>query len=133
MGLHLGPEECTGECKICSLQISGHWTGNLKILSQLQPYAKSISEVKLVGHKQKAQHDSETSTKKAVVEEVSACYPMLEKLTIENAESRYSTSIVGFVLRQNKLCTLSLKGCNLSSESFSSLIHCLQVCRKQSA
>ena len=41
------------------------------------------------------QHDSETSKRKAVVKEVSACYPMLEKLTTENAESGFPSSIVG--------------------------------------
>ena len=50
MGLHLGPEKCSGECKIVSLHISGHWTGNWKILLQLQPYAKSVTEIVVTDH-----------------------------------------------------------------------------------
>ena len=127
MGLRLGPEECSGECKIGSLHISGHWTGNWKILSQLQTYAKSVTEIKLVGNKQKVQHDSETSKRiNTVHDKVSACYPMLEKLNIENAESGFPSYIVHFISQQNSLHTLSLKVCNLSNESISSLILCLQ-------
>ena len=49
--LVMGLQECSGECKIGSLHIAGHWTGNWKILTQLQPYTKSLEEIKLIGHK----------------------------------------------------------------------------------
>ena len=54
MGLRLGPEECSRECKISSLHISGHWTENLKILSHLiQVHAKLVTGIKLVGNRQR--------------------------------------------------------------------------------
>ena len=123
MGLRLGPEKCSGECKIGLLHISGYWAGNVKILSNLQPYSKSITELKMAGHKQREQCNPE---KKSVSEEVSACYPMLASLTIDNVEINYSTSLLSFISQHSSLHILSLIKCNLSSIATSSLIHFLQ-------
>ena len=124
MGLRLGPEECSRECRISSLYISGHWTGNLKILSNLQLYTKSVTEIKLVGNKQRGQHDLERSEKEMVSEQVSACYPMVEKFRIENVES--SQFFASLLSQHSNIHILSLNKCNLSSVSTSSLIHFLQ-------
>ena len=126
MGLHLGSEECSGECKIRSLHISGHWTRNWKILSKLQPHLKSVTEMKLVVIKEREQSDLETSNLKSASEEVSACYPMLEELIIENVEICYSSTLLIFISQHNNLHILSLNQCNLSSIATSSLIHFLQ-------
>ena len=71
------------------------------------------------------QHDSETSKRKAVVKQVSACYPMLEKLTIKMPKVDFLLLLLVH-FTANYLRTLSLKGCGLTSESISLLILCLQ-------
>ena len=127
MGLRLGPEECSGECKIGSLHVSGHWTGNWKILSQLQQYAKKVIEIKVFSNsnKQREQCDPEKCNK-VVSEKMSGCYPMLEKFTIENIESTYSAPLLSFICQHSSLHILSLKQCSLSSIATSSLMYFLQ-------
>ena len=119
MGLCLGPEECSGECKIGSLHISGFWTGNWNILSQLQHYGISVTEIKLISNSQWVQCDS----KRKSVSEVSACYPMLEELTTNTVESNYSALLLSSISQHSNLQILSLYWCNLSSIATSSLIH----------
>ena len=48
---------------------------------------------------------------------------MLEKFTIENGESTYSSTLLSFISQHRNLHTLSLKHCDLSSIAF---IHFLQ-------
>ena len=65
MGLKLAPQDGSGEGKIVSLDISGSWSGNFKILSQLQPFTKNVTDIKLVG----PQQDPVSSKGKAQVKE----------------------------------------------------------------
>ena len=43
MGLKLVPQDGSGEGKIVCLDISGSWSGNFRILSQLQPFTKNVT------------------------------------------------------------------------------------------
>ena len=68
MGLKLAPQDGSGAGKIVSLDISGSWSGNFKILSQLQPFTKNVTDIKLqvVSPKQ----DAMSSKGKSNVEKV---------------------------------------------------------------
>ena len=124
MGLKLAPQDGSGEGKIASLDIGGSWSGNFKILSQLRPFTKSVTDIKLVGPKQDVRHDPVSSKGKAKLEEVLDCYTLLKDLWVENAEVNFPFSC--FISHQNNLHSLSLRDCKLSSETTSSLIHFLQ-------
>ena len=84
MGLKLAPQDGSGEGKIASLDISGSWSGNFKVLSQLQPFTKNVTDIKLVGPQQDAQHNPVSSKEKAQVKEELDCYTPLKDLTVEN-------------------------------------------------
>ena len=58
MGLKLVPQDGSGEGKIVCLDISGSWSGNFRILSQLQPFTKNVTDIKLVGPKQDVRRNS---------------------------------------------------------------------------
>ena len=120
-GLKLAPQDGSGEGKIVSLDISGSWSENFKILSQLQPFTKSVTDIKLVGPKQDVRRNPVSSTGKANFEAALDCYPLLKELWTENSLIQSH-----FLVQQNNLHTLTLKECNLSSEATSSLIHFLQ-------
>ena len=121
IGLMLAPQDGSGEGKIVSLDISGSWSGNFKILSQLEPFTKSVTDIKLVGPKQDVRRNPVSSKEKSNFEAVLDCYPLLEELWIEHSLIQSQ-----FLVQQNNLHTLTLKECNLSSEATSSLIHSLQ-------
>ena len=76
-GLCLGPEECSGESKICSLHISGYWTENLRIMLQLQQFTKKVTKINFVDNEQWEQCDTEKIERKLLSEKLSTCYPML--------------------------------------------------------
>ena len=118
MGLKLAPQDGSGEGKIVSLDI---WSGNFKILSQLQPFTKSVTDIKLVGPRRGVWRNPVGSKGKAKFDAALDCYPQLEELLIEN-----SLIQLQFLIQQNNLHTLTLKECDLSSEATSSLIHSLQ-------
>ena len=123
MGLKLAPQDGSGEGKIVSLDISGSWSGNFKILSQLQTFTKTVTDIILVGPKQDVQRNPVSSKGKSNVEQMLDCYPLLEELRIENAAINFPYSC--FISHQSNLHTVTLKGCKLSSEATSSLIDSL--------
>ena len=126
MGLRLGPEKCSGECKIGSLHLTGDWTENWKILLQLQPYTKSLTEIRLIDFEHWKQLDQEKSKRKSVSEGVLPCYPMLGNCFIDYVEISYSATLLSFISKHSNLYFLTLYQCNLSSIATSSLIHFLQ-------
>ena len=117
MGLKLVPQDGSGEGKIVSLDLCGSWSQNLKILSQLRPFTKCVTDIRLVGAKTYVRPSEKKS-------EVLDNYSLLEKLLIENVEIMlpYST----FFSQQKNLHTIMLKQCKVNSEATSSLIHSLQ-------
>ena len=100
MGLKLAPQDGSGEGKIVSLDISGSWSGNFKILSQLQPFTNNVTDIKLVGPQQDAQHNPVSSKGKAQVKEELDCYTPLKDLTVENARVNFPYS--RFIPQQNQ-------------------------------
>ena len=120
VGLKLAPQDDSGEGKIVSLDISGSWSGNLKILSQLQPFTKSVTDIKLVGPKQDVQRNPVCSKGKAQVKEELDCYTPLKDLMVENAEVNFPYS--RFVPQQSNLHTITLRKCKLNNEATNSFI-----------
>ena len=90
MGLKLAPQDGSGEGKIVSVDISGSWSQNLKALSQLQPYTKCVTDIRLVGAKKYAQLSPVDSEKKCNADEVLDCYSLLEKLLFENGKTSFT-------------------------------------------
>ena len=120
MGLKLAPQDGSGEGKIVSLDISGSWSGNFKILSQLQPFTKNVTDIKLVGPQQDAQHNPVSSKGKAQVKEELDCYTPLKDLTVENAMVNFPYS--RFIPQQSNLHTITLSECKLNNEATNSFI-----------
>ena len=120
MGLKLAPQDGSGEGKIVSLDISGSWPGNFKVLSQLQPFTKNVTDIKLVGPQQDAQHNPVSSKGKAQVKEKLDCYTPLKDLTVENAKVNFPYS--RFIPQQNNLHTITLSECKLNNEATNSFI-----------
>ena len=120
VGLKLAPQDDSGEGKIVSLDISGSWSGNLKILSQLQPFTKSVTDIKLVGPKQDVQRNPVCSKGKAQVKEELDCYTPLKDLMVENAEVNFPYS--RFIPQQSNLHTITLRKCKLNKEATNSFI-----------
>ena len=120
MGLKLAPQDGSGEGKIASLDISGSWSGNFKVLSQLQPFTKNVTDIKLVGPQQDAQHNPVSSKEKAQVKEELDCYTPLKDLTVENAKVNFPYS--RFIPQQSNLHTVTLSECKLNNEATNSFI-----------
>ena len=109
MSLKLAPQDGSGQEKIVSLHIHGYCSGNLRILSQLQPFTKNLTDLKLAGRSSCME-----------IGKVLDCYTLLENLRIEFAV------INSPFIQLNNLHTLTLYHCTLSSEVTSLLIHSLQ-------
>ena len=120
MGLKLAPQDGSGEGKIVSLDISGSWSGNFKVLSQLQPFTNNVTDIKLVGPQQDAQHNPVSSKGKAQVKEELDCYTPLKDLTVENAKVNFPYS--RFIPQQSNLHTITLSECKLNNEATNSFI-----------
>ena len=120
MGLKLAPQDGSGEGKIASLDISGSWSGNFKVLSQLQPFTNNVTDIKLVGPQQDAQHNPVSSKGKAQVKEELDCYTPLKDLTVENARVNFPYS--RFIPQQSNLHTITLSECKLNNEATNSFI-----------
>ena len=119
MGLKLAPQDGSGEDKIVSLDLSGSWSGNLKILLQLISFIKNVTNINLVS----PQQDIKPVSTKVKLEYVLDCCSLLEELRVENPKEHYFPSSQ-FVFGHD-LSILTLKGCIISSEATSSLIHSL--------
>ena len=87
MGLKLAPQDGSGEGKIVSLDLSGSWSGNLRILLQLQFFIKNVTNINLLSPTQNIKR-SPVSTK-GKLEEVLDCCSLLEELTVENPKEDY--------------------------------------------
>ena len=83
-------QDGSGEGKIVSLDISGSWPGNFKVLSQLQPFTKNVTDIKLVHPQQDAQHNPVSSKGKAQVKEKLDCYTTLKDLTVDKCQGQFS-------------------------------------------
>ena len=121
VGLKLAPQDGSGEGKIVSLDLSGSWSGNLKILLQLKSFIKNVTNINLVSPKQDIKQNP-VSTKENL-EEVLDRFSLLEELWIGNPLDQYFPSSQ-FVFGHD-LSILTLEGCKISSEVTSSLIHSL--------
>ena len=121
MGLKLAPQEGSGEDKIVSLDLSGSWSGNLKILLQLISFIKNVTNINLVSPKEDIKRHPVST--KGKLEEVLDCCSLLEELTVENPKEHYFPSSQ-FVFGHD-LSILTLEGCKISGEATSSLIHSL--------
>ena len=112
--------ESTWSAKIVSLDFAGSWTGNLKIMSKLQPFTKSVTDIKLAGPKQDTKHNPMSTNVMTELEKVLDHYSLTD-LWLENAEANFQ-----IISRQSNLNTLSLTRCKLSTETSTSLIYSLQ-------
>ena len=126
MGLKLAPQDGSGEDKIVSLYFSGSWSGNCKILSQLNPFTKSVTDIKLVGPGEDTERNPVSSKGKTKYEKILDCCacPLLKDLWLEKANVNFP--YCHYILQQNNLRTLSLRRCKLSIETSTSLICSLQ-------
>ena len=128
MGLKLAPQDGSGEGegKIVSLVFSGSWSGNCKILSQLNPFTKSVTDITLVGPKQDTERNPVSSKGKTNYEKILDCCacPLLNDLCIRNANVNFP--YYHYISQQINLHTLSLTRCKLSIETSTSLISSLQ-------
>ena len=120
MGLGLAYRDGSGKGKIVSLDFAGSWTGNLKIMSKLQPFTKSVTDIKLAGPKQDTKHNPMSTNVMTELEKVLDHYSLTD-LWLENAEANFQ-----IISRQSNLNTLSLTRCKLSTETSTSLICSLQ-------
>ena len=123
MGLELAPQDGSGEGKILSLDFAGSWSGHLKILSKLQPFTKSVTDIKLAGPKQYTKHNPMSSNVMMELEKVLDRYSLTD-LCLKYSEPNFRYCQI--ISRQSNLHSLSLTRCKLSSESTCSLIHSLQ-------
>ena len=114
MGLRLGHKQGTnsGNGTIGSVHVGGYWYENVMILSQLQPYAKTVRKIELVEQTRDVTHVG-MSKRKSTNVKFSANYPMLEVLTMKGAEASSFSSILSFVIEQNNLHTLSMTNCKI--------------------
>ena len=123
MGLELAPQNDSGGGRIVSLDLSGSWSGNCKILSMLQPFTKSVTDIKLAGPKQGTKLNPMSSNRMTKLVEVLDPY-CLKDLWLENSEANFPYCQI--ISQQNNLHILSLRRCNLSIETSTSLIFSLQ-------
>ena len=126
MGLQLAPQDGSGEGKIVSLDISGSWSGNCKILSQLNPFTKSVTDISLAGPKQNTARNLVSSVGKTNYEKILDCCacPLLKDLWLEKADVNFP--YYHYISQQTNLHTLSLTRCKLSIETSTSLVSSLQ-------
>ena len=126
MGLKLAPQDGSGEGKIVSLDLSGSWSGNCKILSQLNPFTKSVTDITLVGPKQDSERNpvsTKGNTKFEKILDCCAC-PLLKDIVLVKANVDFP--YCHYISQQINLHTLSLTRCKLSIETSTSLICSLQ-------
>ena len=126
MGLQLAPQDGSGEGKIVSLDLSGSWSGNCKVLSQLNPFTKGVTDITLAGPKQDTDRNPVSSKGKTNYEKILDCCacPLLRDLCLEMADVNFP--YCHYISQQINLHTLSLKRCKLSIETSTSLISSLQ-------
>ena len=122
MGLKLAPQDGSGKGKIGSLDFSGSWSGNFKILSQLDTFTKSVTDITVVGPLQDVLRNFLRKGNTKFKEKLDG-YPLLEFLRIKYAEIEFP--YYWFIPQQNNLHTVILEHCKISSEATSSLIHSL--------
>ena len=123
MGLKLAPQDGSGEGKIVSLDLCGLWPEILMIFSWLIPFTKNVSSIRIDVPKQNLH---KLKLEEPMVEDVFDSYPLLEELMIEGYMYDHFEIKFPCIPQQSNIHTLSLRHCNLSSESTSSLIHFLQ-------
>ena len=121
MGLELAPQDVNGVGKIVSLNFSGSWSGNVKILSKLQSFTKKVTVIMINSENNALLQNVMNYKGLATVKIVFDCYPLLEELCIGYAEINSC-----FITQLDNLHTLSLNWCFLSNEATTSLIHYLQ-------
>ena len=126
MGLKLAPQDGSGEGKIVSLDFSGSWSGNCKILSQLNPFTKSVTDITLATTRQDTERNPVSSKGKTNYEKILDCCacPLLNDLCLRNANVNFP--YCHYISQQINLHTLSLTSCKLSIETSTSLISSLQ-------
>ena len=114
-GLRLGHKQgpSSGNGTIGSVHVGGYWSGNLMILLQLQPYAKTIRKIELVEQTLDETHVRMNTKKSTNNLKFSANYPMLEVFSIKDADASSFPSILSLILEQKNLHTLSMTNCTI--------------------